>query len=370
HRSAKKVNQHALSVILIHHKQTISALFLSQPRCYCGRRPLCNATGGGWRFLHAGLVGVVGHHVVASAGHVPEEACVGGLIPVRLARGPRLPDGFPVLDVHVPGALLRVAQRPGPEPRPAGGDAVVAEPELHLRRRGVRVDVGLVHHSHELVQREALLRLLRVQHAGVVRDVGGGVRVRGLVHLRLEKAVAEVDSVLVAQPLRPRRRDLAIRRRVHPPGGGDVSERCRVVEPVVRAIGQSRGGRVQRRRVVADNARRRGCAPGVQPEVEVGVDEPRVHGVGHRERDLVLLAVQQLAQKSRELDVVGWEVERADAGDRSPEQRVDAAGVDHGERPHDADQVAVDLNSDLAERAVSGGVPVPELVLRVVGEVH
>ncbi|KAL5663643.1 hypothetical protein ACJX0J_023751, partial [Zea mays] len=120
----------------------------------------------------------------------------------------------------------------------------------------------------------------------------------------------------------------------------------------------------------SDNARRRGCAPGVQPEVEVGVDEPRVHGVGHRERDLVLLAVQQLAQKSRELDVVGWEVERADAGDRSPEQRVDAAGVDHGERPHDADQVAVDLNSDLAERAVSGGVPVPELVLRVVGEVH
>jgi hypothetical protein len=67
----------------------------------------------------------------------------------------------------------------------------------------------------------------------------------------------------------------------------------------------------------------------------------------------MLLAVQELPQEWRDVNVIRWEVEWSNTGDRPPQKRVDAAGVDDSERPNSTDDVFIDLNDDLAEGAIA-----------------
>jgi hypothetical protein len=198
----------------------------------------------------------------------------------------------------------------------------------------------------------------RVQEAGV-RGVDAGALDGALVHRLGGAVVVDGEEVLESERLRGVGRDVPVRR-VHPPDGGDVPACRRVVLDDVAAAGRPGGRRVRRqlRRVVADESPRRFRAPGVQPEVEVGVDVPHVLGVGHREPE----PVQQLAQQRRQLDGVRREVERSDGGDGLPQDRVDATGVDDRERPRGASEDLVHANGDRAERAF---VHVPEFVVPV-----
>lgn len=109
---------------------------------------------------------------------------------------------------------------------------------------------------------------------------------------------------------------------------------------------------------------------GVQPEVQVGVDEPLGDAVEHAEADLVGVAVDQEAEEWGELDVVGGQVERAERGHRLPEERVDAARVDDRERHERADEAVVHADDDLAVRRVApprGEVVLPDVDVRRVG---
>jgi hypothetical protein len=87
--------------------------------------------------------------------------------------------------------------------------------------------------------------------------------------------------------------------------------------------------------------------------MQIGINVPDIQRIGHTKPKIMLLAVQELPEKWRDVNVIRWEIERGNTSDRPPQKRVDAAGVDDSERPNSTDDVFIDLNDDLAEGAIA-----------------
>ncbi|TVU22801.1 hypothetical protein EJB05_32520, partial [Eragrostis curvula] len=242
-------------------------------------------------------------------------------------------------------------------------------PEHHLRGRRLLVPQPLRGRAaavaaQEDVEREALVQLLRVRGRAADDDVGA--RVGGLVDRLRAAVVAHHVGAGEGEQLRERGGDVAARR-ADPPRGRDVAARRGLVLPVDAVGGARHDASRQLRRVVSGEAAGGLGALGVDPEVEVGVHVPRVLRVGHREPDLVVpAAVEELPQERRELDVVGGHVERPDAGDGPPDERVDPARVDHREWPHRA--TTSPSSSTVRPVLLLRRVHVPELVGVVGGD--
>src|SRR6185312_13290683 len=71
-------------------------------------------------------------------------------------------------------------------------------------------------------------------------------------------------------------------------------------------------------------------------EVAVGVED--------LQRDLMLIAVAEHASEGSEIDAIGSKIQRLHAGNRSPQEWVDAAGIDP--RVHRSDACRLSVNRD------------------------
>src|ERR1051326_6056408 len=95
-------------------------------------------------------------------------------------------------------------------------------------------------------------------------------------------------------------------------------------------------------------------------------------GAEHADRDLVRLPIAEQAREGREVNAIGSEIQRLHAGDGTPQQRIDSAGIDPRINWRNASGGAIDGDLTFTESAaatalqfisyVIGHAGVPEFV--------
>uniref|UniRef100_K3Z4N4 Uncharacterized protein n=1 Tax=Setaria italica TaxID=4555 RepID=K3Z4N4_SETIT len=306
---------------------------------------------------------------------------------VQRVDGPLVPPGVVAVPVSLRRGRGPVEHAVIPHEHPPHGGLLVGELRLALEQPlclGLRLDPQGVrqvrpHHvravlavlgHHLQPQRELGLRLHLAHLPPRLGRPDGDLRV--LLRLQTDglvpALVAELHQARRLQLCLHLRREVA-ERRLHPPAEAVLPLGADLEAPVQEPRDVPAGDGQPRRAVRAERGRHARRSR-VQPQVQVGVDEPLGDAVHHAEGDLVGLAVDQEAQERGQLDVVGREVERAQRRHGLPEQRVDAARVDDRERHERAGEVAVHAHDDLAVRGVappSGEVVLADVDVRRVG---
>ncbi len=127
------------------------------------------------------------------------------------------------------------------------------------------------------------------------------------------------------------------------------------------------GGLDGAERVAGDGARHLARAV-IEIEQERSRHREVVVGVVDADPHLVRLAVAEHPRERGEIDAIGEEIQRLDARDRTPEQRIDGAGEQPRVDRRDAGRLAVDRHLRLAERGPRATEENARHVVRHAGE--
>ncbi|OAY85189.1 hypothetical protein ACMD2_12309 [Ananas comosus] len=157
--------------------------------------------------------------------------------------------------------------------------------------------------------------------------------------------------------------DLPIRR-LHPPGRRYTPVRASHELPIrPLELRNHRGRKIGR--FVFDQIPHRIRALAIQPKMQIGIHIPNVQSVCNPEPEFVRLSIQDLAEKRGDLDIIGWQIERADPRNGPPQKGIDPSGVDHAIGRIGIPEFVVLVEGDVDFDDGAVGVPWDREVLRL-----